>query len=227
VPGDPLLLTFYWQKEGAPVPAMLPLALLDEEGTAVLQWPLPLTRADFDLAQWQRGERLRSQHALRLPASLGNGTYQLSLDGVSLGVLQIEAPERVFEMPPLETAVVVPFTAPDTQHLATLVGYNLAIEETAVVLSLVWQAHAEIPTSYRVFVHLVNQNGELRTQSDGEPANWSRPTTGWANGEYITDNHQLTLHADQPLTLRVGLYDPATGQRLQTPTGDFVAIPLP
>jgi hypothetical protein len=74
---------------------------------------------------------------------------------------------------------------------------------------------------------LVDENGQIIAQSDGEPANWSRPTTGWAAGEYILDPHSLTLPEslpDGPLTYRVGLYDPATGQRLQTQTADFAEL---
>ena len=97
-------------------------------------------------------------------------------------------------------------------------------------ISLLWQANAETPTSYRVFIHLVDQDGQIVAQADGEPANWSRPTSGWAPGEYISDSHTLSLPTDLApnLTLRIGLYNPATGQRLATPSGgDFVVVPLP
>ena len=97
-------------------------------------------------------------------------------------------------------------------------------------LALVWQAQAETAVSYRVFVHLVDENGAILAQSDGEPANWSRPTTGWMAGEYIVDDHLLAIPAELPagdLRLRVGLYDPLTGVRLTTKTAEFVSIPLP
>ena len=95
-------------------------------------------------------------------------------------------------------------------------------------LTLLWHAEAEMPTSYRVFVHLVDGAGQILAQADGEPANWTRPTTGWVPGEYILDEHTLTLPADLPLdaSLRIGLYDPATNQRLQTQQGEFVVVPL-
>jgi len=231
-PGDSVLLTLFWQKAGTTVPSTLALQLVDEEETAVNEWQIPLSRADFDLAQWQNGQRLRGQHFLRLPAGLASGRYHFVLEGVELGELAVTAPERVFEMPMVETAVSthIPFTDPSHTTLTTLAGYTIYNLQSPISLELVWQANAEIPTRYRVFVHLVDENGSLITQSDGEPANWSRPTTGWAAGEYITDPHQLTLPVDLPtgpLTLRVGLYDPESGQRLQTPTGDFVTIPLP
>jgi hypothetical protein len=93
-----------------------------------------------------------------------------------------------------------------------------------------WQANAQFPANYRVFIHLVDESGQIIAQTDGEPANWSRPTSGWATSEYILDEHLLALPDNLPnipLSLRIGLYDPATGQRLLTPTGDFATIDLP
>ena len=84
-------------------------------------------------------------------------------------------------------------------------------------------------TSYRVFIHLIDENGNILGQVDGEPANWTRPTTGWAVGEYIIDEHQLTIPTEVPsetLSLRVGLYNVGTGERLQTDMADFVTILL-
>jgi hypothetical protein len=84
-------------------------------------------------------------------------------------------------------------------------------------------------TSYHVFVHLVDESGQIMAQSDGAPANWTRPTTGWAVGETIVDEHHLEIPAEmarENLSLRVGLYEAETGERLQTGTADFVTILL-
>ena len=91
-----------------------------------------------------------------------------------------------------------------------MAGDNLA-------LTLVWSASSEIPDSYRVFVHLLDDNNELRAQSDGEPAGWARPTSGWMPGEYVSDYHNLALNQDlKPgrYSLHVGMYHPQSGQRL-------------
>ena len=92
---------------------------------------------------------------------------------------------------------------------------------------LLWRAEAETPTDYRVFVHLVDATGNIVAQSDAAPAGWTRPTTSWLPGEYVLDTHTLTLPAtlpEGPLSLRVGLYDPDTGQRLLSGPADFAAI---
>ncbi len=75
---------------------------------------------------------------------------------------------------------------------------------------------AETPVSYRVFVHVLDENGNLIAQSDAIPDNWTRPTTGWVTGEYIRDRHIIPLPADVKsgeYTLLVGFYDTATNKR--------------
>ena len=92
----------------------------------------------------------------------------------------------------------------------------------ACTISLVWRAEREMTISYRVFVHLIDDTGNILAQSDAEPARWTRPTTGWAPGEYVVDTHAVILPPELStgsLRLRVGLYDPATGTRLATPSG--------
>jgi len=109
--------------------------------------------------------------------------------------------------------------------LVTLSGFDVGAEmarpgETLTV-TLVWRAEVETRISYHVFLHLIGPGGALVAQSDGIPANWTRPTTGWLPGEYITDVHVLTIPPDTPAgdyTLYAGLYVPG-GERLAAPDG--------
>jgi hypothetical protein len=83
--------------------------------------------------------------------------------------------------------------------------------------------------SYRVFVHLVGADGQIIAQSDAEPAGWSRPTTGWAEGEYVVDQHILQLPDGiqvDDLTLRIGLYQAQSGDRLPSGGSDAFETPL-
>jgi hypothetical protein len=85
-------------------------------------------------------------------------------------------------------------------------------------------------TSYRVFLHLLGPDGSLFAQSDGEPAGWRRPTTGWAPGEVVLDERVLEIPADAPpgeYTLVAGLYDPGTGIRLSLPDGTTTVLIAP
>jgi hypothetical protein len=89
----------------------------------------------------------------------------------------------------------------------------------SVELTLFWQALAPLPGDYSVFVHLVDENGIVQAQRDSYPAGGALPTSGWPVGEIVPDRHRLTLPAVLPvptqLRVDVGLYDFATGRRLQ------------
>lgn len=92
----------------------------------------------------------------------------------------------------------------------------------ALPVEFQWQAVAPIDHNYHVFIHLLNAEGRPVAQADGQPAQWTRPTSTWAGGETIIDRHALWIPGDAPAgayTLRVGLYQPATGQRLLLPNG--------
>ncbi|MCA9945717.1 MAG: hypothetical protein KC449_19680, partial [Anaerolineales bacterium] len=229
VPGDVVLLTFFWQRPSAlPRAETFNLQLLNENEADIFSWELPFTLPSYPPADWPVQATIRGQHLLRLPAGLDSGSYQFMADGLVLGEIDITAPERLFEVVEMETAVSATFSQ-NNQPLITLVGLTQSpISNLQSPLTLLWHAEAEMPTSYRVFVHLVDGAGQILAQADGEPANWTRPTTGWVPGEYILDEHTLTLPADLPLdaSLRIGLYDPATNQRLQTQQGEFVVVPL-
>ena len=91
-----------------------------------------------------------------------------------------------------------------------------------VAVRLTWQAVERPPVGYKVFVHLYAPDGRLVAQHDDFPVNEMRPTDSWHAGETIIDNHGLLLPADAPPHLRVvvGLYDPATGERLPLTSGE-------
>ncbi|MCP4422894.1 MAG: exosortase-associated EpsI family protein [Chloroflexi bacterium] len=221
-PGESLLLTLFWEKT-APRPQTpeLVLQLRSLTGATAHAWTIPPVRADYPPPQWQLGERLRGQHLLRLPTELAGGNYQFQLNDVPLGSLTINAPDRIFVEPAYETAVAAIFS-----NQIELVGYTVNSSKS---ITLIWRAASELPVSYHVFVHLLDEAGQIITQSDGVPAHWTRPTTGWLSGEYIVDPHTLTLpDGIAPAAIRVGLYNADTGQRLTTTNGgDYISLSLP
>ncbi len=243
-PGEALLLTLFLGQPGQTPATELLLRLVSEDGATAVDWTLPVARADFPREAWAAGQQFRSQQLLTLPADLPGGAYRFELgDDLSLGTLAVVAPERLFEEPPLSVAVDDgAFHLPDGDAVATLVG--VLADETSVdplcltppdtigpcTLSLVWRVEQTPETGYHVFVHVVDdqvvdETGTIVAQSDGVPGAWERPSTGWLPGEYIIDPHVLMLpETGGPWRLRVGLYDPATGERLETAEGEFLTI---
>jgi hypothetical protein len=111
-----------------------------------------------------------------------------------------------------------------------LVGYKLTTDvaspqsgilttapNTALRLTLYWRVLAPMETSYTVFTHLLDANGQLWAQKDNPPVRGSYPTTEWRVGETIVDKYDIVIPPDAPAgqyELEVGLYDATTGQRL-------------
>lgn len=97
----------------------------------------------------------------------------------------------------------------------------------AAGVDLVWRADGAVQQEAKVFVHLYDAAGNLVAQHDSVPVNGTRPTTTWEAGETLVDRHGLAL-PDQvagPLQLVVGLYEPATGERLRTSDGrDTISV---
>ena len=217
-PGDPILVSVFWRARERPADALVfHLTLLADDGSPAAEYDLAPTVAWHPTSAWQPGDVWRGQHMLRLPAALESGDYTWQITDLQspISAFQITAPKRTFTPPPVDVKV-------DTRlgDVATLLGANLEPGDVLTV-TLVWCAEAETHTSYRVFLHLIGPDGALIAQSDGIPAEWTRPTTGWLPGEYITDVHTLPLPADAPTgdyTLFAGLYVPG-GERLVTPYG--------
>ncbi len=106
-----------------------------------------------------------------------------------------------------------------------LVGYAAVPNTTTAAgpLSLTLYWHLDLtadppPVAYTVFLHLVSATGALAMEpADAPPLNGDWPTTAWLPGATVTDTHLIALPADLPpgrYDLRLGLYDPATGDRL-------------
>jgi hypothetical protein len=237
-PGDPVLLTLFWKCSDPARCGQISLALVDGGGAEVGRWELPAVREDVGTGDWPETGFLRGQHLLQMPAEVGSGAYRFVLnDEVELGTVTITAPDRRFEPPPLAESLGAPFRLPDGTAVASLAGIAAAgaddspcssAPQLPCSLSLVWRGEALMPQSYRVFVHLVDEQGRIVAQADGEPSGWTRPTTGWLPGEYILDRHVLAAPDDVPggpLSLRVGLYDPETGARLSAGAADYVELP--
>ena len=118
-----------------------------------------------------------------------------------------------------------------------LLGYDLEdrvlTPGASFELKLYWTPRGRPTQDYTVFVHLLDSEGQLRSQADSPPTSGKYPTSVWDAGEVIADFHALSLAPDLPAgeyTVAIGLYDPQTGQRLPIidqngkVTGDLVII---
>lgn len=103
-----------------------------------------------------------------------------------------------------------------------------AVEAGQVALiRLHWQAPIRPLQDYTVSVQLLNTHNQLIAQHDSAPAGGSRPTTSWAAGEIVPDNHGLAIPPGTPpgrYHLIALLYDAQTNERVQIGSEDYLML---
>jgi hypothetical protein len=235
-PGDAVLVTTFWRADQQPAQDLtVHLALLAQDGSPVAGYNLPPTARWHPTSTWQPGDVWRGQHTLNLPADLDSGhyTWQLSIEplhqSISLpSTLHVIAPDRTFTPPPVDVQIDARLGT-----VATLVGANVKPVTLnlkpgdPLTVTLVWRAESTPSASYHVFLHLLGADGTLVAQSDGVPAGWTRPTTGWLPGEIVLDERVIGIPAhvaSGAYRLQAGMYAQQEG-RLTTQDGQD-AIPL-
>lgn len=149
------------------------------------------------------------------------GEVVLALHDQPIKTYTILKTERLFAVPEFDIPIGAEF-----QEIANLAGATVTQTGDELQVVLVWQAFGTPATSYKVFVQILDENGNLLLTDDTIPANEQRPTTSWVEGEYIQDSHNLHLNGLEYKQLIVGLYNPITAQRVLLLDGtDFVEIP--
>lgn len=110
------------------------------------------------------------------------------------------------------------------EHI-TLDGYTLSTPHLqagdVLQLDLFWRTAAPLGERYKVFVHVLDQNGRIVAQTDREPGGGQKPTTNWESSEVIIDRYGVLIPAGTPpgrYTIEAGLYD-FNAARLPISTG--------
>ena len=241
-PGEPVRVDLLWRAAALlPEQLVVRLALIGPGAQRAAEWRMPLG-ALYPAQRWQPDNLVRDAHALTLPAALPAGEYQWEVALESAGAADAKSYRAAQSFGVIELARQFEAPGMQTQLHAQLDGRVLLAGFSAprgvqparkpLEVRLIWQCVALLPQHYRVFVHLLNAQGQIVAQSDAEPAGWTRPTTGWLPGEFIVDEHQLQLPAALPAgsyALQAGLYDAASGQRLSgssNPAGVVLLQPV-
>ncbi|GIK55771.1 MAG: hypothetical protein HND44_03020 [Chloroflexi bacterium] len=232
--GNELRLTLNWQVL-TPLPHddfTLMLYLTDEAGDVVQAYNIHTAKRSRPWSTWQEGERIADFHVLPIGDEVSAGHYYL---GLSLydSRTDVWLPVQTTD----EGAVVIDGTAvqlADWQYRpysstfakSDVIGwsnspanvifgdgirlqrYDIAEQENGLQLTLHWPPQADWPEAVQLFVHLRNAAGELGQQVNIPPTKSERDT--------ILLESQLNGRYD----IIIGLYDPATGQRLPVTAGN-------
>ena len=132
---------------------------------------------------------------------------------------------RIYQLPrPYEQAADVQFG--DALRLR---GFTLQKTANSLVLTPAWDIHAQPTGDYRVFLHLLNQQGKRVAQIDVSPGGGDMPSTRtWQSGQQIAVPLPMPLSAELApgrYQLIMGIYETESGVRLM-PSGGTQADPV-
>ncbi len=234
-PGDTLHVMLFWRAL-ADVGRDYTLHLQLLQGDRLVgEATFPPAGADYPTTRWTAGDVLRGQYDVIVPPGADPGPAQLravlmDAAGQPLGRplpvadVEIEATDRLFTVPPIQHPLSANFDGK-----IEFLGYAIRNTQHELRLTLYWQALAEMDTSYTVFVHVLNADGQIIAQRDSVPVSGARPTTGWLPGEVIADEYTLTVPPDAPpgqYTIEAGLYDAASPAFERLPVLDAAGQPV-
>jgi hypothetical protein len=195
-------------------------------------------------SRWQAGQIWRDEYhvyvdknaiapsQLRVSVSLYDDDVEKNLtatwpDGTAVDLLLAGEPARLVAGSDRVTIPQTQLNVPFAEGI-TLAGYDL-VPGDPVSLTLYWQASSQPARDYTIFVQLLDADNTQLAGADAPPVNNFYPTSLWQKGDWIDDLHHLPLPADLlsgVYTIRVGLYDPATGARLTRLDGGGDSVEL-
>jgi hypothetical protein len=99
-----------------------------------------------------------------------------------------------------------------------------------LVVTMYWQSMQPITENYRVYLKLVDDNGQVWREDDSNPIFGFFRTSQWEEGVILRDKHGLEVPPDAPpgvYYLGVGLFDPELGKGLEPAVeGDLLLGPI-
>ena len=237
---------------GAPQPASLGLTTFLVDTQTFAQYGVTRTvpfGGGYDSQLWQPGDRLSLPARQPVPVDLPPGSYRLGLllydlaTGTALPQRDDPAgnpPDvqagylRLGDPPPVAAAPVNLPLAVAWQDGLTLTGLGLPAGAVAagdqLPLQFTWQVAPAGPPArdLTLFVHLLDEAGEIVAQQDQRPFGGRWPVPAWRPGERLTELVVMDLPVALPAGvygLRVGWYDPAGRLPLAGGEGEFWSRP--
>jgi hypothetical protein len=97
------------------------------------------------------------------------------------------------------------------------INTDIARPGDELTVALWWNSDGMVKGNYKVFCHILSEDGDIVAQDDDIPVNGVRPTPGWRTDETIEDSCRIVLGTEVEAgdyRLGVGMYDPKTMIRL-------------
>jgi hypothetical protein len=225
--GAALRLALLWRAASdAPQTGQFTVKLARSTGEVVQETQLPVLGGRVQPSTLRAGNVVRDEQAITVSSRVPPETLAVQVvvrdQTASLGVVKVTGRAHT---------LATPSDGPVKADFGGVIGLQNARVQPAsakggetVKVVINWRAEAEIPSAYKVFVHVLDPAGtSVVAQKDAEPQDGRAPTTSWLPNELVDDEFSIPLPAglaagDYPIEL--GLYDAKSGDRLRLQSGD-------
>jgi 4-amino-4-deoxy-L-arabinose transferase-like glycosyltransferase len=226
---SPQTLTLAWRGSTRRSQFTVTARLLNRDGNVIAQTVSRLTVPN---------RITRAPIKFNLPHELTPGIYnvELSISTDDLGIVPVVSHLRE---PVANEQIIGPFKVSPSVPAAielqnatranvqfgdtiTLLAHSIASQNNSLNVTIFWQATKKMDKDYTVFVHVLDANGNLRTQVDRQPFSGAYPTSSWDANEIVRDNAVLDLQDVPPgkYRLAIGLYEFPSLARLPVNVSD-------
>lgn len=220
--------------------------LIDENYNARLSLENVQNSRDFKLAEYPVSEGWPTDewpadtltwgfYEMTLPESISPGEYHVVIQlvdqengqsqGNKLTLPSIIVQEDICDLALLPEANDVNATFGGEIRL---LEYTLNQSEDELDFVLYWRPDHHPVIDYKIFIHIFDpETGTPVAQSDFMPRGWIYPTSFWWPGEVVEDETRVSLEAVPPgnYGIAIGIYNPASGERLSLVDGTGKEIP--
>jgi 4-amino-4-deoxy-L-arabinose transferase-like glycosyltransferase len=219
VPGMGLEAMLYWQADtsvDAVADPFLEITLESPDGKILSSsqgWPTPSLPPD----RWPEGKVVATSWDLYVPEMELPGVIELKAkagreaESDTVLIAELLTAGGATETDPAELPGDLKVLFGDDLLLR---GYELSTERAhpgeTVAVTLFWQVESTPATDHTVFVHLLDESGQLVAQLDRPAGGAASPSSTWRAGQAWRDSYPVPLPADLPggvYTLQVGMYD--------------------
>lgn len=233
MPGQWLRVNLYWRAVGSPDIRPDPLVRLqvtDEQGNVLAsdtRWPVP----SMPPSVWASDAVYVTQMTVHMPTAGYTGLLDLRVAALSKGEERCFPARDASGSHYEDSGVIIGSligvgavvevqaeTIPNPRRevfasTLALRGFELPRDDVSrgdvVPVSLFWEVLEQPVADYTVFIHVLDDGGELVTQFDRPPGGGSAPTSTWQVGQVLRDTYPLSIPYHMPVgiyTVRIGMY---------------------
>jgi 4-amino-4-deoxy-L-arabinose transferase-like glycosyltransferase len=248
-PGQWIHMDLYWRAIGLPHERLDPhirLQATDQQGNVLdsdTRWPVPSLSPNV----WPPETVYVSHMPLGMPAEGLAGQVQLQVGALVKNGQEILPAQGTLDHPEQDGMVTIehllavgaitqvsPDDVPNRRQevfdsTLALDGFELPTAPispgSVIPVSLYWHVLKRPTANYTVFVHVLNDRGELVTQFDQPPGGGSVPTSTWQEGQTLHDAYPLPIPSSLSAgiyTIHIGMYTQPSLQRLPVYINDQV-----